>query len=110
MCLQLSITIVLLASLVYSDPKWIYHRELGLHHYRCQGKCIRSLQRHSKMPLATDLDDDNVKDLFELELGMPEDAVARLSAEGIERLEDLVEFASENVKTNIGNLRRPRGR
>ena len=50
------------------------------------------------------------KKIFQVELGAHPDAVSRLAKEGIERREDLIEFASANIKTVAGNLRRPGGR
>ena len=60
------------------------------------------------MPHTTSLDDHQVKHFFEIELGMPEATVERLAEEGIERPEDLVEFTSEDIKTMVENLHRPR--
>ena len=59
------------------------------------------------MPFSIDLDGVDIKHLFEVDLGMPENTVARLSEEGIKRTSDLVVFTSVNVKTIIGNLRYP---
>ena len=84
----------------------LYHREIGLHKHHCQRKHTRSLQRHEKIPLAADLDNGETKK-NEAELGMAEGNVTRLSEEGVEMIEDLVEFASEHLKTIIGHLRCP---
>ena len=61
------------------------------------------------MPFTTSLSEEEVKHFFEVELGIHSDTVSRLAEEGIERPEDLIEFNSENVKTIVGNLRRPGG-
>ena len=63
-----------------------------------------------KMQFATSLDDDGVKHFFEAELGMPEATVSRLAEESAKRPDDLIEFATDNAKTIIRNLRSPCGR
>ena len=56
------------------------------------------------MPFTTSLSEAEVKYFFEVELGIHTDTVLRLTEEGIERPEDLIEFNSENVKTIVENL------
>ena len=62
------------------------------------------------MPFAASLNEEAVRNFFEVELGMPHDALSRLAEEGTERPEDSIELTSSNAKTVTGNLRWPGGR
>ena len=61
------------------------------------------------MTYTTDLTEAEVNHFFNVEIGIPEPTMVKLREEGIERLENLVEFNSKDVEGIAEALCKPGG-
>ena len=64
-------------------------------------------QQHQKMSCTTELTDDELNHFLNIEIGIPEATIVKLREGYFDRLEDLVEFNSDDVNSIAKDLREP---